>query len=302
MKKFLLSLMVASCVFPASAQQVSILKNEKLLDGAEHGAYYPVLSADGAKLLFTGADNRGLKMYDFDDNTVKVISEEERAGYAPKISNDGNIYYVVQSMAERKVHRTVKSYNIVNGTDRVVVEGGYHKVASPILSTSGRLVLKDEARAVDAQLTEKSDIAVFVDGSSVVIDRGGQRVAYSPVESQAGYLWASLSPDNTKVLFFAAGKGAFVMNLDGKILSHLGKYEMPCWFGNDYVVAQNATDDGHQFTSSQIMLLKADGSFKLALTSPESMTMQPTAAIAANRIVYSTIDGNLYLMEIKITD
>ncbi len=301
MKKLLLSLMVVSCLLPVSAQQVSILKNQRLLDDVTHGGYYPVLSPDGMKLLFTGADNKGLEMYDFDNNTVKVISEEERAGYAPKITNDGNVYYVVQNSNERRIYRTVKSYDIVSGTARVVMEN-QHGIASPIVSTTGRLVLKNEAKVAEAQLVGEADIAVFVDGSSVVIDRSGNRISYSPVESQAGYLWASLSPDNTKVLFFAAGKGVFIMNLDGKILSQLGNYEMPCWFGNDYVVAQNATDDGHQFTSSQIMLLKADGSFKQALTSPESMTMQPTAAIAANRIVYTTIDGNLYLMEIKITD
>ena len=301
MKKLLLSLMVVSCLLPVSAQQVSILKNQRLLDDVTHGGYYPVLSPDGMKLLFTGADNKGLEMYDFDNNTVKVISEEERAGYAPKITNDGNVYYVVQNSNERRIYRTVKSYDIVSGTARVVMEN-QHGIASPIVSTTGRLVLKNEAKVAEAQLVGEADIAVFVDGSSVVIDRSGNRISYSPAESQAGYLWASLSPDNTKVLFFAAGKGVFIMNLDGKILSQLGNYEMPCWFGNDYVVAQNATDDGHQFTSSQIMLLKADGSFKQALTSPESMTMQPTAAIAANRIVYTTIDGNLYLMEIKITD
>lgn len=301
MKKLLLSLMVVSCLLPVSAQQVSILKNQRLLDDVTHGGYYPVLSPDGMKLLFTGADNKGLEMYDFDNNTVKVISEEEWAGYAPKITNDGNVYYVVQNSNERRIYRTVKSYDIVSGTARVVMEN-QHGIASPIVSTTGRLVLKNEAKVAEAQSVGEADIAVFVDGSSVVIDRSGNRISYSPVESQAGYLWASLSPDNTKVLFFAAGKGVFIMNLDGKILSQLGNYEMPCWFGNDYVVAQNATDDGHQFTSSQIMLLKADGSFKQALTSPESMTMQPTAAIAANRIVYTTIDGNLYLMEIKITD
>lgn len=301
MKKLLLSLMVVSCLLPVSAQQVSILKNQRLLDDVTHGGYYPVLSPDGMKLLFTGADNKGLEMYDFDNNTVKVISEEERAGYAPKITNDGNVYYVVQNSNERRIYRTVKSYDIVSGTARVVMEN-QHGIASPIVSTTGRLVLKNEAKVAEAQSVGEADIAVFIDGSSVVIDRSGNRISYSPVESQAGYLWASLSPDNTKVLFFAAGKGVFIMNLDGKILSQLGNYEMPCWFGNDYVVAQNATDDGHQFTSSQIMLLKADGSFKQALTSPESMTMQPTAAIAANRIVYTTIDGNLYLMEIKITD
>lgn len=80
----------------------------------------------------------------------------------------------------------------------------------------------------------------------------------------------------------------------------LGNYEMPSWYNNDYIVAQNAKDDGHQFVSSQIMLLKADGSFATALTTPASMTMQPTSA--AGRIVYTTIDGNLYEMKINITE
>ena len=80
----------------------------------------------------------------------------------------------------------------------------------------------------------------------------------------------------------------------------LGNYEMPSWLNNDYIVAQNTKDDGHQFTSSQIMLLKADGSFKHELTKPTSMSMQPSAA--AGKVVYSSIDGLLYMMQINITE
>ena len=67
-------------------------------------------------------------------------------------------------------------------------------------------------------------------------------------------------------------------DLAGNVLSMPGKYEMPCWYDNHYLVAQNAKDDGHQFTSSQIMLVKADGSFATNLTSATSMAMQPTSA------------------------
>ena len=84
------------------------------------------------------------------------------------------------------------------------------------------------------------------------------------------------------------------------MLAQLGNYEMPCWYNNDYIVAQNATDDGHQFTSSQILLLKADGTFRHELTPRTSMTMQPTAG--GGKIVYTTIDGNLTMITIDINE
>lgn len=77
---------------------------------------------------------------------------------------------------------------------------------------------------------------------------------------------------------------------------------MPQWYGNDYIVAQNAKDDGHQYVSSQLMLLKADGSFKTELTSPTSMSMQPSVAKDSHKIVYTTIDGRLFEMELTIAE
>ena len=68
------------------------------------------------------------------------------------------------------------------------------------------------------------------------------------------------------------------------------------------MVAENATNDGHQYESCQIMLLKADGSFKYALTKPETMTMNPSASANGSRIAYNTIDGRLFVMDIKISE
>ena len=140
--------------------------------------------------------------------------------------------------------------------------------------------------------------AAWTEGSRVHVTVNGEERVFSPVDSWAGYLWASLSPDGKRVAFFAAGKGVVVIDLRGQVLAMLGNYEMPCWYNNDYLVAQNAKDDGHQFTSSQIVLLKADGTYKTDLTPKTSMAMQPTCG--GGKIVYSTVDGLLYEMQIRI--
>ena len=167
----------------------------------------------------------------------------------------------------------------------------------PQVGTKG-VVLR--AKSKNFASTANIGTSVYTQGSKVIVTVNGKEREFSPVESWAGYIWPSLSPDGTKVVFVAAEKGIVVMDLDGKVLSMLGRYEMPCWYNNDYIVAQNATDDGHQFTSSQILLLKADGTFKHALTAPTSMSMQPTSA--AGKIVYTSIDGQLHLMTIEVKE
>lgn len=142
--------------------------------------------------------------------------------------------------------------------------------------------------------------AAWTEGNRVHVLVGTEERVFSPVDSWAGYLWASLSPDGKRVAFFAAGKGVVIIDLRGQMLAMLGNYEMPCWYNNDYLVAQNAKDDGHQFTSSQIVLLKADGTWRAELTQPESMTMHPTCG--GGKIVYTTIDGLLHEMKINIYD
>lgn len=147
---------------------------------------------------------------------------------------------------------------------------------------------------------DQAAVSVHSEGSELVITEHGTERRLHPVDCAAGYCWASISPDGTKIVFLAAGKGLVVCDMQGNVLSRPGNFEAPVWFGNDYLVVQNATDDGHQIHSSQIVLLKADGSAMQALTKPESMAMTPAASISAGRIVYSTIDGRMYQMNVKL--
>lgn len=301
MKKILLAVVVC-CSLSGMAQQVTITKHQQLLKGVENGAYYPVLSSDGSRLLYTSIDSKGLKLYDFKDDVITVVTDAERAGFDPRITDDGRIYYVKQNQEGTVKYRTAVCYNILDKSSNVLIEN-VRNINSPVLINGGEAMFhSSKGTVVSGKKAKNQGIYVYTEGSKIFVNVNGKEKSYSPVESYAGYLWESLSPDKTKIAFFAAGKGIVIIDLNGNVLAQLGKYEFPCWMGNDYIVAQNAKDDGHQFTSSQIMLLKADGSWKKELTSKTSMTMQPTTSSEAKKIVYSTIDGNLFEMDININE
>lgn len=294
MKKLVVILALVAMLQPVCAQEVEVTSLKRLLEGVEGPAFHPVLNKSGDRLLFA-SDNGALKVYDFSDNVTQVVTRDYVAGNDACFGGDGKVYFVTQQMDENHlIYRTGNSYDLVTGRSAVLTQPQHGAVHAVSATHGGTL------RAPAANYTSSDDIgdAAWTEGSRVHVIVGGEERVFAPVDSWAGYLWASLSPDGKRVAFFAAGKGIVIIDLRGQMLAMLGNYEMPCWYNNDYLVAQNAKDDGHQFTSSQILLLKADGTFKAELTKPASMTMQPTCG--GGRIVYTTIDGLLYEMTINI--
>lgn len=270
-------MLAALLMLPAVAQEVEVTSRQRLLEGVEGPAYYPVLNSAGDRLLFS-TEEGALKLHDFADGVTTVVTRDYVAGRDACFGRDGKVYFVTQSVGEdHLVYRTGQCYDASTRKADVVTPMRHGAM-----------------RAVPA---EQGD-AAWTEGSRVHVTVGGEERVFSPVDSWAGYLWASLSPDGQRVAFFAAGKGIVVIDLRGQVVAMLGNYEMPCWYNNNYIVAQNAKDDGHQFTSSQLLLLKADGTWQTELTKPASMTMQPTCG--GGKIVYTTIDGLLYEMKINI--
>ncbi len=296
MKKLLLTVMAFVGVVSMNAQIATVESVTPLLKGVESEMYNPVLSADGSRLLFSNCNYAGLRMYDFNDNVVTKVSTEARAGFDATFSPDGNeIYFVTQTRDGNRNLRQVKKYNIASRETIELTRQG-RVVGRPVATTKGF------ATTIDGQLvaTDNKTTRVRTEGTQLFVSKNGVEKAYTPIEGSVGYIWASLSPDANKVMFFAAGFGIVITDLNGKVLSTPGNYEAPVWYGNNHIVAMNATNDGHNYRSSQIVLLSTDGSQKQELTKPESMTMNPTASIAAGKIVYATIDGRLYQMNIKL--
>ena len=294
MKKLIILMMAMAALLPVVAQEVEVTSLQRLLEGTEGPAYYPVLNSAGDRLLFLTKDGV-LKYYDMVDDVTSVVTHDYVAGHDACWGGDGKVYFVTQEMGEdHLIYRTGRCYDALS-RQIAVVTPAQHGAVRAVPATRGGAV-----KAPGKNYSSSGNIgdAAWTEGSRVHVTVGGEERVFSPVDSWAGYLWASLSPDGKRVAFFAAGKGIVVIDLRGQVVAMLGNYEMPCWYNNDYLVAQNATDDGHQFTSSQIVLLKADGTWQRELTKPASMAMQPTCG--GGTIVYTTIDGLLYAMKINI--
>ena len=294
MKKLFLFMLAAALALPAMAQEVEVVSKQRLLEGVEGPAYFPVLNPTGNRLLFSTEDGT-LKLHDFADGVTTVVTRDYVAGNDACFGGDNKVYFVTQQMGEdHLIYRTGQCFDVLTRQAAVVTPSQHGAVHAVPATRGGALRAPQQnydssANIGEAVWTEESRVHVIVDGKERV---------FSPVDSWAGYLWASLSPDGKRVAFFAAGKGIVIIDLRGQMLAMLGNYEMPCWYNNDYLVAQNAKDDGHQFTSSQLLLLKADGTWQAELTKPVSMAMHPTCG--GGKIVYSTIDGLLYEMKINI--
>lgn len=286
------------CVFLSNAQDVKIVRHEQLLKGVESQCYNPVLSPDGQKVLFTQSDYEGLNVYDIADDVVTPLASDRLAGFSPAFSKDGkSVYFLSQTRENMLVYREMKSVNL-DGTGMSTVMEKSRGMLHPVAVDGGVVTVSDNGRKLKAK--SNGGTYAYSAGKEIVVGKNGIEKKIAPVPTKYTYIWESLSPDGTKILFYAGGKGAYICDLDGNLVAELGKYTSPAWCGNDYVVAVNATHDGHQYETSQIVLLKVDGSYKKELTAPVSMSMHPTASASGDRLTYNTIDGRLFLMDLRI--
>ena len=286
------------CVFLSNAQDVKIVRHEQLLKGIESQCYNPVLSPDGQKVLFTQSDYEGLNVYDIADDVVTPLASDRLAGFSPAFSKDGkSVYFLSQTRENMLVYREMKSVHL-DGTGMSTVMGKSRGMLHPVAVDGGVVTVSDNGRKLKAK--SNGGTYAYSAGKKIVVVKNGIEKKIAPVPTKYTYIWESLSPDGTKILFYAGGKGAYICDLDGNLVAELGKYTSPAWCGNDYVVAVNATHDGHQYETSQIVLLKVDGSYKKELTAPVSMSMHPTASASGDRLTYNTIDGRLFLMDLRI--
>ncbi len=143
------------------------------------------------------------------------------------------------------------------------------------------------------------DIYVTNEDLKLVLYKNGTRTELYPHGKDVNYIWSSVSPDGTKILFNTR-KGTAVCDLTGKELVNLGNYNSPVWYGNDYVVAALEENDGHVFTGGAVVILSLDGQLNQVLTNKAEVGMDPSVSYETGQIAYHDFDGNIHLMQINL--
>ena len=112
------------------------------------------------------------------------------------------------------------------------------------------------------------------------------------------YMWASVSPDGTRVLYFLSTQGCFIANIDGSNPVYLGLLHAPRWYDNNTVVGMFDRDNGHEIYASRLVAVSADGKVKQNLTDDASLALFPSITEAGDKISYTTPAGELFIINI----
>lgn len=297
MKKsfFLLALAV---VATAQAQKVEVTNVLALKTSTP--MYYPQLNLDGSQLLLTNESYNGLFLFDVNTQKSQVISNDANAGYEPIFNIDGSkLFFRCALENNGRRFTSVKTYNVGAKKEQVVMEA-QRNVGRLQQYENGVIVAKD-AKLFKATFGKKSaTVPTYVSNEDLklVLYKNGIRKELNPYKEDVNYIWSSISPDGSKILFNSK-YGTAVCDLNGKILKNLGSLNAPVWFNDNLVVGMYDKDNGDFITASTIAIVSLDGKINQELTDGKEITMYPSVAPKANKIAYNTIDGKIYIMTIK---
>lgn len=263
---FIILLLITASAF---TQEIKVRRVKKL--PVEEKAYFPDFGKNHKEILLSGKHHTGLVLYNRCKRKQQEISNARGAGSDYTVKQDGDIIFSETNVKEGRKLTEYKRYN----------------------SETGQIT------AIDSPANETKSIKIQGKNLSIV-DNQNQVKELSPAGNKF-YIWASLSPGEDRILFTAAGDGTYVSDLEGNILQDLGYINVPQWLNENWVVGMNDKDDGERVLSSDIIAVHLASGKRINLTENTDIIAQyPKVSPEQNRIVYHSLEGDIYLMKIKI--
>lgn len=278
MKKLVLTLAICAA-FSAVAQVVNVSGIEKVVlpDGVPN--QIAGISPAGDYILLSTEYNQGLTKLDLATGQSTVITDAQGAGYNARITDNGStIVYRQTSQNNRRMRQVaVNRHNLKTGA--------VEQLASP----------SRDLKAVQLTGVASGNAVYTTQDFQLMASVAGKTRPLSPLGTDKRYLWASLSPNGQKALFFVGGDAAYVCNLDGSRLQKLGMLHAAKWLTDNIVVGMNDKDNGETYTSSEIVAVNLQGQ-RQVLTGSDVIAMFPHCA--ADKIAFSTPTGEAYIINL----
>ena len=287
-RNFVLAITLCLCGASLLAQPRSASEPQKLIEHTV-GLMAPVWSPDGSQIAVTTDNYTGILVANADGTNLKSITTESGAGYKMKWSADGTQILGRTNIVENnRVLHAVKAWNIKTGDEKTLIE---------------------KSRNIEGVPTWKSlDIKPTLVSSSVyeimVSNPAKATVLITSLNEFKGKIVINptLSADGSMVAFQIPGKGMWVCNNDGTNLKSLGKGSNPQWLAdNESIIYTVVTDDGSQFTSSDIYSMNINNGKKYLLTENTNLIpLTPSVSPDGKKVAFeNAIDASIYVINLK---
>lgn len=303
--RIIILLMLLVLPLTVKAQEIRV-KGVKRVTPEGNGSYLLTGVVPGSRyLLVAGEGYSGLSMLDTRRGRIRVISSEPGAGYEPATTDDGTmVFYRSDSFENNRKHSSVYSFNIASGEKRLLVDK--ERGVLPPAVSGNAVFLKSDGKMRVGQSGNVllkgtgGETFVVIEEMMPVLYRGEERKQLMP-NGEGFYIWASLSPDGSMILYNYQGRSSWICDTSGKVLHDLGRINAPRWLNNEIVIGMDDKDDGHMITSSELVYYSLPEKRRSVLTNTEERSeMFPFPFGGGKKIAFNTDKGEIYVMKIRI--
>ena len=303
MKKilFIAFSLVATLVIDAQIMNVGAIERLNVPNAENTITQAVAISPQGDYLLLSTDTKHGLVKWDMTTGNTTTFTNAAVSGSDVSISPDGQqVVYGEVSYKDKRRYEAVKSIDLTNGKKQTLVkptrnlQGFTVENKTAVTITDGKMkkhALKGGDAAVTRPMLTKHHLKLY-------ITRDGVTTLLAPNGADERYIWGSLSPDGNRVLYYVSERGAFVCDVDGSNVIAMGDITAPKWWDNNTIVGMDEQDNEYTIVSSRIVARSLDGEQQV-LTGDDIIATYPLPSQQAGKIVFSTPDGNIYLINVK---
>ncbi|MGN1252506.1 MAG: hypothetical protein ACI4US_06540 [Muribaculaceae bacterium] len=259
-----------------------------------------VISPDGSFVISQSA--QGLQKTDLTTGENTVVAKGANL-YDIAISADGrHVVYTRPSFNDKHLRfNSLESVDLGTGKTTVLVKPTRKLNAGVALSGNTVNAVaggKARVKSLDGTKAAKAPVASISYGHLQVTGTDGKTVTIDP-QGRASYLWPSVSPDGTRVLYRLSGVGTFTCNLDGSNVRPVGNYMFPVWAGNDAVIGVREVEgDSQQLVASTLVAVNlADGNAS-NITPADMIATSPSCTADGATVAFTTGDGGIYTVSL----
>lgn len=299
---FLALYLLTFFVFQGYAQQVQIIETINLLSAGTNEYLMPKISPDGKKVAFSGKGHNGIFVTDYFGGDLKQITYYAAAGWNMKWSSSSDAIttrvnfwaddYKTKKSAVMLFDLQGKEQNISSTLD---------EIGMPYWSESGNSIWWEEKpmnfNSFNLKMNE-NEAAKINNSTNIIEIKNGVPSISKPIEGE--YLFVEWTPDYSKAAISVAGKGVFIYDTKTGKVYDFGLGEYPSWINNEQLIFMVVKDDGYKIQDADIYCYTYDGKFLADLTYGFDQPALYPWASRDGKIVFQSLDGKIYKMQIHI--
>ena len=287
-RNFVFAITLCLCGASLFAQPRSASEPQKLIEFTS-GLMAPVWSPDGTKIAVTTDNYTGIMVANADGSNLKCITNESGAGYKMKWSHDGTQILGRTNIVENnRVLHEVKAWNVISGKAELIVPKSRNLAGTPTWKSVNVKPTLEALGMYELMVNEPAKATTQI----AALKQFKGKIVINP----------SLSHDGKKVAFQIPGQGMWACNNDGSELKSLGKGSNPQWLpDNESIIYTVVTDDGSNFTSSDIYSMNINNGKKHLLTGNTVLIpLTPTVSPDGKKVAFeNAIDASIYVINLK---